>query len=362
MPANLLDQPQVTRTGEELDAGKLDAYLQQVLPELRGQLEIQQFPKGYSNLTYLLRIGGRELVLRRPPFGAKIKTAHDMGREYRILSHLIAVYPKVPRPLAYCEDESVLGAPFYLMERVSGIILRAKPPEGLDLTPALMGRISENFADNLAEIHSVDYVAAGLGELGKPEGYVTRQVEGWIKRYQNARTDDIPEMERIARWLVEHKPAESKCSLIHNDYKYDNLALDPFDVAQIKAVLDWEMATIGDPLMDLGSTLGYWVDADDPEDWQKQSFGLTIRAGNLNREQLLERYVAKSGRLVGNPVFYYAYGLFKIAVIVQQIYARFKQGLTQDARFAGLIHLVRSAGKTASLAIEKQRITRLTTD
>lgn len=362
MPANLLDQPQETRTGEELDACKLEAYLQQVLPELRGQLEIQQFPKGYSNLTYLLRIGKRELVLRRPPFGAKIKTAHDMGREYRILSHLIAVYPKVPRPLAHCEDESVLGAPFYLMERVSGIILRARPPEGLDLTPALMGRISENFTDNLAEIHSFDYVAAGLGDLGKPEGYVTRQVEGWIKRYQNARTDDIPEMERIARWLVEHKPSELNCSLIHNDYKYDNLVLDPLDVAQIKAVLDWEMATIGDPLMDLGSTLGYWVDANDPEDWQKQSFGITTRPGNLNREQLLERYVAKSGRLVGNPVFYYAYGLFKIAVVVQQIFARFKQGLTQDARFAGLIHLVRAAGQTASLAIEKQRISRLITD
>ena len=171
-------------------------------PSLGGPIEIEQFPRGYSNLTYLLRVGQRELVLRRPPFGAKIKSAHDMGREYRILSHLIAVYPKVPRPCAYCADEAVLGAPFYVMERVKGIILRTKPPGGLDLTPELMGRISEAFIDNLAQIHGIDYVAAGLGELGRPEGYVTRQVEGWIKRYQNARTDDIAEMDRLAGWLV----------------------------------------------------------------------------------------------------------------------------------------------------------------
>jgi aminoglycoside phosphotransferase (APT) family kinase protein len=360
MPTELLDEPQPTRPGEELDAAKLETYLRQALPDLSGHVQIAQFPKGYSNLTYLLNVGERELVLRRPPFGAKIKTAHDMGREYRILSHLIAVYPKVPRPLAYCEDESVLGAPFYIMERVKGIILRAKPPTGLQLTPASMRRISESFIDNLTEIHGVDYVAAGLGDLGKPEGYITRQVEGWIKRYQNARTDDIPEMERIAAWLVEHKPAEAGGGLIHNDYKYDTLVLDPQDVSQIRAVLDWEMATIGDPLMDLGSTLGYWVDPDDPEDWQKQSFGMTTWPGNLNREQLLERYMHKSGRTVGQAVFYYAYALFKIAVIVQQIYARYKQGLTQDARFAGLINLVRSGSKTACLAIEKKRITRLT--
>ena len=360
MPANLLDQPQKTRPGEELDPGKLEIYLRRVLPELSGPLEIAQFPKGYSNLTYSIRVGGCELVLRRPPFGAKIKTAHDMGREYRILSHLNAVYPRVPRAFAYCDDESVLGAPFYIMERVGGVILRAKPPEGLELTPALMRRISESFIDNLAEIHGIDCAAAGLGDLGKPDGYVTRQVDGWIKRYQNAHTDDIPEMDRIAAWLIAHKPAEAGACLIHNDYKYDNLILDPQDVSRIKAVLDWEMATLGDPLMDLGSTLGYWVDGDDPEDWQKQSFGITTCPGNLNREQLLERYVAKSGRTVNDPVFYYAYGLFKIAVIVQQIYARYKQGLTQDERFAGLIHLVRSASKVACLAIEKNRIARLT--
>ncbi len=371
MLTDLLDQPQPTRAGEELDVGKLEAWLRHALPDLSGPLEISQFPKGYSNLTYLLRVGERELVLRRPPFGVKIKTAHDMGREFRILSHLVPVYPKVPCPLAYCADEELLGAPFYLMERVEGIILRSKPPAGLALPPPLMRCLAENFIDNLVEIHAVDYVTAGLGELGNPEGYVTRQVEGWSKRYQNARTEDIPEMERLAAWLGENKPAESSSvttrgghaalrgCLIHNDYKYDNLVLNPQDVAQIKAVLDWEMATLGDPLMDLGSALGYWVEVDDPEAWQRQSFGLTTRPGNLNREQLVERYVARSGRAVANVVFYYAYGLFKIAVIVQQIYARYQQGLTQDARFAGLINLVRAGSRTACLAIEKKRITRL---
>ena len=300
------------------------------------------------------------MVLRRPPFGAKIKTAHDMGREFRILSHIWTVYPKVPRPLVYCEDESVLGAPFYLMDRVGGVILRAQPPPGLDLHPALMRELSESFIQNLVEIHAIDFAAAGLADLGKPEGYVGRQVEGWSKRYLNARTDDIGEMEHVARWLNEHKPAESGACLIHNDYKYDNLVLDPERLSVIKAVLDWEMATLGDPLMELGSTLGYWVDADDSVQWRAQSFGVTTLPGNFNREELLEEYARRSGRNIPNPVFYYAYGLFKIAVIVQQIYTRYKQGLTKDERFARLIHTVRAASGTAALAIEKGRISRLT--
>jgi aminoglycoside phosphotransferase (APT) family kinase protein len=304
-------------------------------------------------------MGERDLVLRRPPFGAKIKTAHDMGREHRILSHLIRVYSRVPRPLAFCEDESVLGAPFYVMERVSGVILRDAAAPGLGLSSTLMQRVSESFIDNLVDLHGINYRAAGLGDLGKPEGYVTRQVEGWSKRYQNACTDDIPEMARLARWLIEHGPADSGSCLIHNDYKYDNLVLDPQDLSRIKACLDWEMATIGDPLMDLGSTLGYWVDPDDPEEWQRHSFGVTTLPGNLNREQLLQRYASLSGREIHQPVFYHVYGLFKIAVIVQQIYARYRQGLTRDARFGRLIDVVRAASQTACRALEKERISHL---
>jgi aminoglycoside phosphotransferase (APT) family kinase protein len=304
-----------------------------------------------------LRFGDRELVLRRPPIGAKIKTAHDMSREYRILSHLYPVYKKVPRPLLFCEDESILGAPFYVMERVNGIILRAKPPAGITLTPPLMRTLSETFIENLAEIHEIDYDAAGLGELGSPQGYVQRQVEGWTKRYYNARTDDVPAIERLAEWLHQQQPGDSvKASLIHNDYKYDNLVLAPDDLGRAVAVLDWEMATIGDPLMDFGTSLGYWVEAQDPEEWQRYGFGLTSLPGSLTRTEMLEHYAKRTGQVIEEPVFYFAYGLLKIAVIVQQIYFRYQKGLTRDPRFAQLGGLVRACGELAQRAIDRRRI------
>ena len=355
-----MDKPATVRPGEELDAGKLMAYLRQHVSGLQdsAKLQVEQFPSGHSNLTYLLRVGERELVLRRPPFGAKIKTAHDMGREYQILLRLADVYAKVPRVLAYCEDETVLGAPFYVMERLKGIILRAAAPGGLELSPMLMRALSENFVDNLVEIHRVDYQAAGLGDLGRPAGYVRRQIEGWTQRYINARTDDIRDIERVAAWLAEHRPpdGDSGGALIHNDYKYDNLVLSSDDLARIIGVLDWEMATLGDPLMDLGTSLGYWVDPGDPPELQTLRFGLTTLPGNLNRRELAQRYAQQGGRDVSNILFYYVYALLKIAVIVQQIYARYKAGFTQDERFARLIDAVRALGQTAILAIDKGRI------
>jgi len=355
-----LDSTAPVRQGEELDAEKLAAYLRQTIASLEdsSSLEVEQFPSGHSNLTYLLRMGEREMVLRRPPFGAKIKTAHDMGREYLILSHLADVYARVPRVLTYCDDEAVLGAPFYVMERLKGVILRAAPPKGLELTPPLMRALSENLVSNLVEIHRVDYQAAGLGDLGRPAGYVKRQIEGWTQRYVNARTDDIPDVERAAAWLAEHMPTDANSSgaLIHNDYKYDNLVLAPDDVSRIIGVLDWEMATIGDPLMDLGTSLGYWIDPNDPPELQALAFGVTTLPGNLNRRELAEQYARLSGRDVSHILFYYVYALFKIATIVQQIYARYKAGFTQDKRFAHLIDAVRVLGKTAILAIEKGRI------
>ncbi|HEU4834481.1 MAG TPA: phosphotransferase family protein [Pyrinomonadaceae bacterium] len=318
---------------------------------------IEQFPSGFSNLTYLIRAGDRELVLRRPPIGAKIKTAHDMSREYRILSHLHPVYPKVPRPLLFCDDESILGAPFYVMERVTGIILRAQKPHGLDLPPHLMRRLSETFVNNLAEIHEIDYEAAGLGDLGSPQGYVQRQVEGWTRRYYNARTDDVASIESLADWLHHNLPADSeRPALIHNDYKYDNLVLAPDDLACVVAVLDWEMATIGDPLMDFGTSLGYWVEATDPEEWQRYGFGLTMLSGSFSRTELLEHYVGRTGRRIDDPVFYFAYGLLKIAVIVQQIYFRYQKGLTRDPRFAQLGALVKACGVLGWRAIELRRV------
>jgi aminoglycoside phosphotransferase (APT) family kinase protein len=280
-----------------------------------------------------------------------------MSREYRNLSHLHPVYQKVPRPLLFCDDESVLGAPFYVMERVRGVILRAQKPHGLDLSPELMRRLSETFVDNLAEIHGIDFEAAGLGELGSPQGYVRRQVEGWTKRYYNARTDEVASIESLADWLQQNLPADSdRPALIHNDYKYDNLVLAPDDLARVIAVLDWEMATIGDPLMDFGTSLGYWVEATDPEEWQRYGFGMTSLAGSFTRTALLEYYARRTGRRIDDPVFYFVYGLLKIAVIVQQIYFRYQKGLTRDPRFAQLGALVQACGVLGWRAIERRRV------
>ena len=353
----IVDQARAVRAGEELPNEQLFDYLAAHLSDLKAPLTVEQFPAGFSNLTYLLRLGDRELVLRRPPVGAKIKTAHDMGREYRILSHLHPVYNKVPRPLLFCEDERILGAPFYVMERVKGIILRAQPPQGIELSAEVMRGLSRTFVGTLAEIHEVDYEAAGLGDLGSPQGYVKRQVEGWTKRYYNARTDDVPSIEQLADWLAQHLPPESRrAALIHNDYKYDNLVLSPEDLERVVAVLDWEMATIGDPLMDFGTSLGYWVETTDPEEWQRYGFGLTSLPGSFTRAELLDHYEKRTGRRVDDPVFYFAYGLLKIAVIVQQIYSRSQKGLTRDPRFAQLGELVKACGALAQRAIERERI------
>ncbi len=333
---------------ETLDPARLEAFLRAELPEIDGPFEVAQFLQGYSNLTYLVRAGERELVLRRPPVGSRVASAHDMGREYRVLSGLSRVWELAPRPLAWCPDPSVLGAPFYVMERVRGVILRARPPAGLALGPETARGLSEALADRLADLHRLDYQAAGLGDLGRPEGYVERQVRGWAERYQRSATDPIPELEEVARWLAAHRPPESGAALIHNDFKYDNLVLDPGDLTRVRAVLDWEMATVGDPLMDLGSSLGYWVEAGDPEPLRRFRFGPTDLPGSLGRRELVARYQERTGREVGRLAFYYAFGLFKLAVIAQQIYYRHVQGLTRDERFGALIHAIRVLARQAA--------------
>jgi aminoglycoside phosphotransferase (APT) family kinase protein len=354
-----IDQPASVRERETLDTTKLQAYLHEHLPNAGQTLTVAQFPSGYSNLTYLLRLGNQELVLRRPPLGANIKSAHDMAREYRLLSALIDVYRKVPRPLLYCDDPAIIGAPFYVMERATGIILRNRPPRGLIITPQLMRQICMTLVDTLAELHEIDYAACGLADLGQPQGYIERQVNGWTKRYSAAQTDDIPAMEATAEWLHNHMPRTTRATLIHNDFKYDNVVLDPHDPTRIIAVLDWEMATIGDPLMDLGTTLGYWAEADDPVELRQ--FGLTSLPGNLSRDEFIQRYAECSGQDVSKILFYYVYGLFKVAVIVQQIYARYRQGYTSDSRFAALIHVVHACSRMATQALDKNRIDRLWT-
>jgi aminoglycoside phosphotransferase (APT) family kinase protein len=331
----LLDNTAAVRSGEELDLARLEPYLRSHFPDLHGPLVVRQFPSGHSNLTYSVTLGEKEMVLRRPPFGSKVRTAHDMGREFRVLDKLHSSYP-APKPLLHCTDDSILGAPFYIMERVRGIVLRRDLPKELNITPEIARRLSESFIDNLAALHQLDYTALGLADLGKPQGYMERQVKGWTERYYGSKTHDLPQVEEIAGWLKERMPGHSGASLIHNDYKYDNMLLDADDLTRIVAVLDWEMCTLGDPLSDLGTALAYWVQANDPADVLPARWGPTSLPGSLTRRQLLERYQAKTGRDVSNIVFYYVFALFKTAVIIQQIYYRYHHGLTKDERFASM--------------------------
>jgi aminoglycoside phosphotransferase (APT) family kinase protein len=356
MSSSTADEAERVRDGAEIDAVKLTKFLEGRIEGVHGILVVEQFAKGYSNLTYLVRAGEREYVLRRPPLGVKIKSAHDMGREFKILSKLEAIYDKVPKTLLFCEDESILGAPFYVMERVRGVILRSRIREGIELRPERMKCISELAVDTLAEIHGIDYRAAGLADLGNPEGYIERQVLGWAERYQQAQTDDIPDMQSIGAWLDAHRPKESGATLVHNDFKYDNIVLDPIAFQRIVAVLDWEMATLGDPLMDLGTMLGYWIQSDDPPIFQTMQFGPTYLPGNLTRRELVLRYAASTGRDVSNIHYYYVFALYKLAVVAQQLYLRFKRGLTSEARYAQMLVGVRNVSATAAQAIEKERI------
>lgn len=278
-----LDQPSAVREGEQLDASRLSSYLQSALGISVSRLKVQQFPSGHSNLTYLVEMDGNEWVLRRPPFGSQVKGAHDMGREFRILSKLSRAFPKAPEPIVYCDDESVLGAPFYLMNRLSGTILRARPPRGMMLEGEGMRRLCEAFIDTLAELHALDVDVIGLGDIGKLEGYNRRQVEGWTRRYQAAKLEEAKEIEELAAWLGERIPKESAGALVHNDYKLDNVILDAEEPSRILGVLDWEMSTLGDPLMDLGTSLAYWVEAADGEAMRRIAFGPTMIEGAPTR-------------------------------------------------------------------------------
>jgi len=351
---DLQDRSTTVRAGEELDTGKLERFLLNHFRDVSGPLAIEQYPSGHSNLTYLLRMGDREFVLRRPPFGSKVKTAHDMSREYRVLSKLHSAYTPAPEVQLYCDDDSVLGAPFYLMKPIHGIIIRRDPPPGLPFTAEIARHLSESFVDNLAVLHALDYGAIGLGDLGKPQGYVERQVRGWTERYYGSHTHDLPEVARIARWMQDHLPTTGGAALIHNDYKYDNIVLAPNDIARIVGVLDWEMTTIGDPLADLGTTLAYWVDANDAEELQRIRWCPSTYPGSMTRAELVERYARKTGRDVSSIGFYLVLARFKLAVIVQQIYYRYHQGLTKDQRFAEMPDVVRVLLRAALAASESR--------
>jgi len=343
------------RAGEEIDVKVLTHYLHSRSIISDDVIVVEQFPAGSSNLTYLVRLGADEFVLRRPPFGNTVKTAHDMTREFDVLSKLSAVYYPAPKPILFCDDESVIGSEFYLMERRRGLIIRGRSPAALD-SPDLQRTVCKSFVRNLADLHGLDFRAAGLGDLGHPDGYCRRQVEGWTKRYSAAKTDEWPELENAITWLNSNVPTESGAALIHNDYKFDNVMLDPNDLTRITAVLDWEMVTIGDPLMDLGTTLGYWMSRDSGDELLNMPFNPRVLMENISRRELVELYSEATGNDVSNILFYYVFGTFKIAVIAQQIYARFVKGFTKDPRFAHFDKFVAALGSIASASIERDSI------
>ncbi|MCU0358717.1 MAG: phosphotransferase family protein [Cyclobacteriaceae bacterium] len=348
------DQPGEAREREAPSLTALNEYLTQHAPHLGEIQSITQFPSGYSNLTFCLTTTAGDYILRRPPMGANIKSAHDMSREFAVLSKLKPVYCKVPTPLLYADDASVIGAPFYIMERLQGIILRASNAPQLAIREDVYRQLSTALIDNLVNIHAIDIHSSGLAELGKPEGYVQRQVEGWIKRYYAAETDSLEWMNQLAEWLSKHMPESGEPAFLHNDYKYDNVVLSAKNLTDIIGVLDWEMATVGDPLMDLGACLAYWSEAGDHP--ILQSFNLTSLPGNLTRKEVVERYAVQSGREVRGILFYYVFGLFKNAVIAQQIYARWKQGYSTDVRFGGLMQVIKALSQKGINCLETQTI------
>lgn len=344
------------RQGEELDEANLQEFLRENLNLKTSEIEISQFPAGSSNLTYCIKISDEEFVLRRPPFGNLVKSAHDMSREFNVLEKLSKVYNPAPKPLIYCGDESIIGSEFYLMERRKGLIIRGRSPEELENSPDLRRKVCRSFIENLAGLHALDYKKAGLGDLGKPEGYAKRQVEGWTARYFNAKTDENAELEQAIAWLNENIPGDDFAALVHNDYKFDNIMLDPANLIEIVAVLDWEMTTVGEPLMDLGTSLGYWMAAEAGNELLSMPFNPRILMENISRRELAEMYAEKSGRDLSNILYFYVFGTFKIAVIAQQIYFRFYKGFTQDKRFARFNHFVNALGKLALHAMEKGNI------
>jgi hypothetical protein len=310
-------------------------------------VDITAFPGGFSNLTYQVTAGLAIYVLRRPPHGLKIAKAHDMIREFRVLQALEkAGYTKMPHPISCCEDESIIGAPFFLMEKVEGMIIRNRPPA--EATKAFFRQLSQSALDVLIELHSLELNDSGLGALGKPEGYALRQVQGWAERFQKAKTSEVPLIEKAFEWLLSSIPIESDVAFIHNDFKYDNLVIST--TGEVQAVLDWEMATVGDPLMDLGTTLAYWAEAED-EDILKM-FNLSYVPGNFTRRELVDYYASRTGRDLSDFGFYYVFGLCKVATIAQQIYQRFSLGYSKDPRFSVLNQVVEAAGRKATACIQ----------
>ncbi|QWF78065.1 phosphotransferase family protein [Amycolatopsis sp. CA-230715] len=327
------DDPTVeVRAEDRFDVDAVHDWLSSEVDGLGGPPEVRQFPRGASNLTYLLRYPDRELILRRPPPGHKAASAHDMRREYRVQAALKPAFGYVPTVLAFNDDPALLGGDFYVMERLDGLILRGDLPPGLSLDEPAARGLSESLVDRLAELHEVDVDAVGLRDLGKGAGYVERQIRGWTSRFAKAKTPNAPEFAEVIAWLEANLRDEVRICLIHNDFRFDNVLLG--DDLSITGILDWEMATLGDPLMELGSTLAYWVQADDDDVMKASRRQPTHLPGMLTRAEVVERYASRSGLEIGDFTFYEVYGLFRLAVVLQQIYYRFHSGDTHNPAFA----------------------------
>jgi len=333
MSNSVLDQAKQVRTGEELDVSAVDSWLKDHISDLSEQPKITQYSGGASNWTYCLDYPEKSLILRRAPNGTKAKGAHDMGREFKLQDALKPVFSYVPKMLAYCEDEQVLGTDFYVMEKLTGIIPRKNLPRDLKVSQAQTRQLCENVLDCFVQLHQVDYRQAGLDHLGKGAGYTERQISGWSERFSIAKTWNVPSGKFVMKWLAANMPSEERICITHNDFRFDNLVLDANDYTKILGVLDWELATLGDPLMDLGNTLAYWVEQGDDFLAQSTRRQPTHLAGMFTRKEVVKYYTQKMNIDIDDFTFYEVYGLFRLAGIVQQIYYRYHHGQTTNPAF-----------------------------
>ncbi|WP_264898236.1 phosphotransferase family protein [Sediminibacterium sp. TEGAF015] len=335
---------------ENFDIERLNQLLVKAIPEITPIKSISRFPGGYSNLTYQIQTGNQNLVMRMAPPGAAIQSAHDMEREYKVLKQIEPFFSLIPHPVLYCIDDTITGKPFYIMHALEGIILRAQNTPRLSLSQAQFTHCSTLLVETLAALHSIDIHKTNLVVMGKPEGYVSRQVSGWIKRYYAAETNKISSVDTVAQWLEQNLPREQVPAFLHNDFKYDNVVFNE-SLTSVVGVLDWEMATVGDPLMDLGAMLAYWFEADEEPIFKH--YNCTWLTGNLTRSEIIAMYASLTKRDVSDMHFYYAFGLFKNAVIAQQIYHRYQHGHSTDERFGALLPLIELLGTKALKAIRK---------
>ena len=317
------------RDQDAFDVEQFGAWLQDAVPGLGDIERVFQFAGGASNLTFQIDCANDSVVMRTSPTGRKAASAHDMVREARLLTALRPGFDKVPEVLATAGEDSPIGRPLFISEYVAGTILRRDLPEG-----APVEAMADTFVQSLVDLHAVDTTSGELASFNKGAGYVRRQVDGWSNRYRQAHTDDVPDGESVMACLDQRQPADAGACVIHNDWRFDNVVLDPDDLSRINAVLDWELATVGDPFMDLGSAMAYWVQPDDEAGMQAFRMQPSTAPGMPTRDEFVDEYCRRAGRERPDWLFYEVYGLFRLAGIAQQIWYRYYHGQTSNPAFA----------------------------